>query len=125
LFEYVTKGHDVVRIRFQAAFNSSSVDASGLPLGRNEMEEYIKCRFFFHPSVFSFFEFFHVFLLAGLTDILLICSGVLFLYRHLSACEACWRMFDYDFVERLIVHLPGMNRIISHEDDRSPCFFGP
>jgi hypothetical protein len=80
---------------------------------------------FFTLLFFSFFEFFHVFLLAGLTDILLICSGVLFLYRHLSACEACWRMFDYDFVERLIVHLPGMNRIISHEDDRSPCFFGP
>ncbi|KAM0931492.1 hypothetical protein ACQ4PT_000481 [Festuca glaucescens] len=44
-------------------------------------------------------------------------------FRYLSACEACWRMFGYDIqgrqpsVERLVVHLPSMNKIIFHEND--------
>ncbi|KAM0867488.1 hypothetical protein ACQ4PT_041967 [Festuca glaucescens] len=79
-------GHDVAHVRFQAAPDFVLVDAAGLPLDRNEVEEYIK-------------------------------------FRYLSAYEACWRMFAYDIqgrqpsVERLIVHLPGMNKIIFHEDD--------
>lgn len=42
--------------------------------------------------------------------------------RYLSACEACWRMFAFDIhgreppVERLVVHLPNMNRVIYHEN---------
>lgn len=44
-------------------------------------------------------------------------------FRYLSACELFWRMFGYDIhgrqpsVERLVVHLPGMNRVISREID--------
>ena len=42
--------------------------------------------------------------------------------RYLSACEALWRMFAYDIhgrhpsVERLVVHLPNMNRVIFSEE---------
>ncbi|KAM0883810.1 hypothetical protein ACQ4PT_031390 [Festuca glaucescens] len=80
LFKYVTKGPDVARVRFQPAAVAASANGSALPLGRNEIEEYI------------------------------------------SAYEACWRMFSYDIhgrqpsVERLVVHLPGMNRVIFHEN---------
>lgn len=48
--------------------------------------------------------------------------AVLFV-RYLSACESFWRMFGYDIhgrqpsVERLAVHLPGMNRVIFRETD--------
>jgi hypothetical protein len=44
LFKYVAKGPDVARIRFQQASASVGVGSSGLPLGRNEIEEYNKCR---------------------------------------------------------------------------------
>ncbi|KAM0914328.1 hypothetical protein ACQ4PT_011536 [Festuca glaucescens] len=86
LFKYVTKGPDVARVRFETLSNSATSGGSTSPAGRNEIEEFVKC-------------------------------------RYLSACEACWRMFGYDIqgrqpsVERLVVHLPGMNRIIFHEDD--------
>jgi hypothetical protein len=59
LFKYVTKGHDVARIRFQnvgthvLAGESASVSGNGqmevdgvtVVVGRNEIDEYIKCRF--------------------------------------------------------------------------------
>ncbi|KAM0864416.1 hypothetical protein ACQ4PT_043941 [Festuca glaucescens] len=57
-----------------------------------------------------------------LTDMLNQHNHLLEQFRYLSACEACWRMFGYDIqgrqpsVERLVVHLPGMNRVIFHED---------
>lgn len=40
--------------------------------------------------------------------------------RYLSSCEADWRIFGFDIhgrtpaVERLIVHLPGMNMVTYH-----------
>ncbi|PNT74536.1 hypothetical protein BRADI_1g16980v3 [Brachypodium distachyon] len=43
--------------------------------------------------------------------------------RYLSSCEAMWRMFSFDVhvrkpsVERLEIHLPGMNRVTYSEDD--------
>lgn len=43
--------------------------------------------------------------------------------RDLSACEAFWRLFAYSIhgsqpsVERLVVHLPNMNRVIFAETD--------
>jgi hypothetical protein len=42
--------------------------------------------------------------------------------RYLSACEAFWRLFGFDIhvrdptVERLEIHLPGMNRVTYSED---------
>jgi hypothetical protein len=44
--------------------------------------------------------------------------------RYLSSCEAMWRLFSYDThvrfpsVERLEIHLPGMNRVTYSEDAR-------
>lgn len=46
-----------------------------------------------------------------------------FFYRYLSACGAFWRMFAYSIhgrepsVERLVVHLPNMNRVLFAETD--------
>ncbi|XP_020175533.1 uncharacterized protein [Aegilops tauschii subsp. strangulata] len=43
--------------------------------------------------------------------------------RYISSCEACWRMFAFDIhgqepsVERLVVHMPEMNRAIFSEHD--------
>lgn len=43
--------------------------------------------------------------------------------RYLSACEAFWRLFAYNIhgrqpsVERLVVHIPNMNRVIFAETD--------
>ena len=41
---------------------------------------------------------------------------------YISACEAYWHMFAFNIhgrepsVERLVVHLPGMNAVIFHRD---------
>ncbi|PNT60476.1 hypothetical protein BRADI_5g00385v3, partial [Brachypodium distachyon] len=43
--------------------------------------------------------------------------------RYLSSCEAMWRMFSFDVhvrnpsIERLEIHLPGMNRVTYSEND--------
>ncbi|KAM0915483.1 hypothetical protein ACQ4PT_010818 [Festuca glaucescens] len=82
LFKYLAKGHDMARARFHSMYQSTGSES----IGRNEIDEYVKC-------------------------------------RYLSACEACWRMFAFDIhvrapsVERLVVHLENMNRIIYSQDD--------
>lgn len=45
LFKYLTKGHDVVRMRFHAEDRPPSVFTVPSPTGRNEIDDYIKCRF--------------------------------------------------------------------------------
>lgn len=82
LFKYLAKGHDMARARFHSLYQSTCSESTG----RNEIDEYVKC-------------------------------------RYLSACEACWRMFEFDIhvrapsVERLVVHLENMNRVIYSQDD--------
>jgi hypothetical protein len=44
LFKYVAKGPDVARVRFQTQSTSLPPDGSGAQLGRNEIEEFVKCR---------------------------------------------------------------------------------
>ncbi|KAM0844935.1 hypothetical protein ACQ4PT_056727 [Festuca glaucescens] len=75
-------GHDMARAQFHSMYQSTGSESTG----RNEIDEYVKC-------------------------------------RYLSACEACWRMFAFDIhvrapsVERLVVHLENMNRVIYSQDD--------
>ena len=45
LFKYLTKGHDVVRMRFHAEDMPPGVFTVPCPTGRNEIDDYIKCRF--------------------------------------------------------------------------------
>ena len=48
LFKYVMKGHDMARVRLQSAATiSSNADPNRVQAGRNEIDEYIKCRFVF------------------------------------------------------------------------------
>jgi hypothetical protein len=56
LFKYVTKGPDVARVRFQAAAVAALANGSALPLGRNEIEEYIKCKLFIYPLFLLLFS---------------------------------------------------------------------
>jgi hypothetical protein len=57
LFKYLTKGHDVARVRFQHMFQCKSFIPPGEPTGRNEILEFIQCRYYsFFPS-----KFVHVF----------------------------------------------------------------
>ncbi|XP_073359941.1 uncharacterized protein [Aegilops tauschii subsp. strangulata] len=86
LFKYLTKGPDVVRIRVDVDNRPSCVFTVPCPTGKNEIDDYVKC-------------------------------------RYLSAREAFWRMFAYSIhgrepsIERLVVHLPNMNRVIFAETD--------
>ncbi|XP_044381354.1 uncharacterized protein [Triticum aestivum] len=45
LFKYLTKGHDVVRMRFHVEDRPPGVFTVPCPIGRNEIDDYIKCRF--------------------------------------------------------------------------------
>ena len=45
LFKYLTKGPDVVRMRVDVDNRSSRVFTVPCPTGKNEIDDYVKCRF--------------------------------------------------------------------------------
>ncbi|KAM0859113.1 hypothetical protein ACQ4PT_047400 [Festuca glaucescens] len=110
LFKYLAKGHDKSRAGFQpmhasvnpapAGANLTSVGLDSVAVGVNPTSSSASSA----PG-------------GGVNEITEYTNC-----RYLSACEACWRMFAFDIhgrapsVERLVVHMPNMNRVIYHED---------
>jgi hypothetical protein len=48
LFKYLAKGHDMARARFHSMYQSTGSESTG----RNEIDEYVKCRYI--HGVYSF-----------------------------------------------------------------------
>lgn len=45
LFKYLTKGHDVVRMRVDVDDRPAGVFTVPCPTGKNEIDDYVKCRY--------------------------------------------------------------------------------
>lgn len=63
LFKYLTKGHDVTRMRIDASDRPRGLFTVSNPMGRNEIDEYVKCRYSYVLSLWEHVVFFHFFFL--------------------------------------------------------------
>jgi hypothetical protein len=95
LFKYTNKGFDSARVGFhQAEFNAIPVQSPSTALSANGVDT-----------------------VAGIDEIAEYVRS-----RYLSLCESFWRLFGFEIhgknssVERLCVHLPGMNFVTLRDE---------
>ena len=94
LFKYLTKGPDVARFRIRSENENRSVYAVHNPTGRNEIDEYVKCRLIhWFVNLFCLLYVYSVHL-SYLFSFLLFAVGIYLLANHFGECLAMIFMVD-------------------------------